>query len=47
MMNIIVRPDIYEKYRFVLRTEPLLTVTGEVQRKGAVINVIAQYIAAF
>jgi error-prone DNA polymerase len=42
MMNVIVHPDIYEKYRFVLRSAPLLVVTGEVQKKGDVINVIAQ-----
>ncbi len=45
MMNIIVRPDVYENYRLVLRTSPLIAVTGEVQRKGAVVNLIAQFIA--
>ncbi|MHB8624585.1 MAG: DNA polymerase III subunit alpha [Aggregatilineales bacterium] len=45
MMNIIVRPNLYEKYRFVLRTSPLLIVTGEVQKKGTVVNVIGQHIA--
>lgn len=44
MMNVIVRPDIYEKYWWILLNEPLLTVTGEVQKKGTVINVIAQHI---
>jgi len=44
MMNVIVRPDVYEKCRLVVRTEPLLIVTGEVQRKGAVVNLIAQRI---
>ncbi len=44
MMNVIVRPDIYEKYRFVLRNEPLLIITGEVQKKGTVVNLIAQHI---
>jgi hypothetical protein len=44
MMNVIVRPDTYDKYRAILRSEPLLIVTGEVQKKGAVVNVIAQHI---
>ena len=44
MMNVIVRPDVYEKYRLALRSEPLLVITGEVQKKGTVINVIAQRI---
>jgi len=47
MMNVIVRSDVYEKYRLVLRTEPMLAVTGEVQRKGAVVNLIAQSIGGF
>ena len=46
MMNVIVRPDIYDKYRFVLRNEPLLIISGEVQKKGVVVNLIAQQIVA-
>lgn len=46
MMNVIVRPDVYERYKFILRNEPLLIVTGEVQKKGAVVNLIAQQITA-
>ena len=38
--------DVYERYRSVLRTAPLLMVTGEVQKKGAVVNLIAQAFAA-
>ncbi len=45
MMNVIVRPEVYEKYKLVLRSVPLLTVTGEVQRDGAVVNLIAHHIA--
>ncbi len=37
--------EVYEKYKLVLRSEPLLTVTGEVQRDGAVVNLIAHHIA--
>ena len=45
MMNVIVRPDIYEKYKFVLRREPLLIVTGQVEKKGTVVNLIARHVA--
>jgi len=47
MMNLILRPQVYEKYRPVVRNEPLLTVTGEAQRKGAANNLLAQHIAGF
>ncbi len=40
MMNIIVRPTIYEKYRGVLRSSRLLIVEGEVQQKDKVINIL-------
>jgi error-prone DNA polymerase len=46
MMNVVVRPAIYEKYRFILRSAPLMIVTGEVQKNGAVVNLIAQQFAA-
>jgi hypothetical protein len=36
--------EVYEKYKLVLRSEPLLTVTGEVQRDG-VVNLIAHHMA--
>jgi error-prone DNA polymerase len=40
MMNIIVRPKVYEKYRLVLRASRLLIVEGEVQRKDNVVNIL-------
>ncbi len=40
MMNIIVRPNVYEKYRGVLRGSRLLIVEGEVQQKDKVINIL-------
>jgi len=42
MMNIIVRPKVYERYRSVLRSSRLLIVEGEVQQKGNVINILLQ-----
>ncbi len=37
--------EVYEQYKLVLRSEPLLTVIGEVQRDGTVVNLIAHHIA--
>jgi len=40
MINVIVRPKIYEQYRGVLRGSRLIVVEGEAQRKGGVINIL-------
>jgi len=45
-MNVVVRPDIDEHYRQVIHQSPLLLVTGELQKQGAVINVVAQEITS-
>lgn len=39
-INVVVRPKVYPKYRTILRTSPLLVIEGEVQRQGAVVNVV-------
>jgi error-prone DNA polymerase len=41
MVNVIVRPAIYQQYQRVLRTVPLLTVEGTLQRKNGIVNVLA------
>ena len=42
MMNFILRPSIYARYRDVMRESPLLVVEGEVQQHGAVVNLLAR-----
>jgi error-prone DNA polymerase len=37
--NLVVMPDVYEKYRPVVRGTSFLTVRGRVERNGAVVNV--------
>ena len=44
MMNIILRPLIYARFREVMRESPLLVVAGEVQRRGAVVNMLARQV---
>ena len=45
MINVIVRPKVYEQYRRVIRGQLLLLVGGETEREGTVSNVMAQWIA--
>ena len=41
MVNVIVRPQIYERHRALLRSEPLVVAFGRLERKGRNINVLA------
>ncbi|HXF96892.1 MAG TPA: error-prone DNA polymerase [Gemmatimonadales bacterium] len=45
MINVIVRPDVYEQHRIVVRGEPFLHVTGTLQKDGATTNVLAETVA--
>jgi error-prone DNA polymerase len=40
LMNLIVRPRIYERYRDALRNAPLLWVEGQLQREGCALSVL-------
>lgn len=44
-MNLIVRPKIYVQFRRVIRSTSLLLVKGQVQREGAVTNLILEQCA--
>jgi error-prone DNA polymerase len=46
MMNIIVRPKVYDEHRVVIRTARLLLVLDDCQREGHVINVLARRLFA-
>jgi error-prone DNA polymerase len=45
MMNVIVWPNVYKRYRRVLRHAPLLFITGEVQQVGDITNVLCEQAA--
>ncbi len=45
LANVVLRPDIYRRYRTLVRLEHLLTVEGTVEKKDGVINVIAKKFA--
>ncbi|HYK54172.1 MAG TPA: DNA polymerase III subunit alpha [Candidatus Eremiobacteraceae bacterium] len=42
LMNIIIRPDIYERYRPIAREEPAVIVEGVLQKQDGTINVLAR-----
>ncbi len=39
--NVIVLPPVYERHRLVVRTAPLITIAGRLERREGVINVVA------
>ena len=41
-INVIVRPALYESHRAIVRADPLLVVTGRLERRERVINVLAR-----
>ncbi len=47
IVNVIVRPDVYEKYRRVIRTSPVLVIEGKLQKEGGCVDVIAQRFWSF
>jgi error-prone DNA polymerase len=40
MVNLVVRPEVYERFRPLVRSEPLLLVRGRVERSGRNLNVL-------
>src|SRR5437762_405990 len=42
MVNVIVRPDVYERYRTAVRSEPLLWVRGKLAKDDGTVNVLAE-----
>jgi error-prone DNA polymerase len=45
-INVIVKPDIYQRDRSAVRMEPFLTVRGRLQKDGATLNVLAERVEA-
>jgi error-prone DNA polymerase len=46
MMNVVVSPRVYGRYRHIIRTERLLLVEGAVQQQDGVTNLLAQAIGS-
>lgn len=45
-INVILKPDIYDRHRTEVRLEPFLVVRGRLQKDGATMNVIATEVGA-
>jgi hypothetical protein len=41
MMNVTLRPNVYQAHRALLHRHPLLVIDGRLQVEGAVLNVVA------
>jgi error-prone DNA polymerase len=42
MINVVIRPDVYQNYRQVFKLEPLIVVEGTLQRRDNILNIIAR-----
>jgi len=45
MVNVIVRPDVYERYRVTVRGEPFLWVEGKLAKDDGAVNVLAESVS--
>jgi error-prone DNA polymerase len=41
MLNVIIKPDVYKRYRQIFKLEPLILVQGTIQRQHDILNIIA------
>ncbi len=47
LVNVIVRPDVYERYRRTIRSAAMLVIDGKLQKEAGCIDVIARHFDAF
>ncbi|MDO8691149.1 MAG: error-prone DNA polymerase, partial [Dehalococcoidia bacterium] len=45
LMNIVLKPPVYQTYRYTVRTEPLLVIEGILQRREGIVNIVAEHLA--
>jgi error-prone DNA polymerase len=45
MVNVIIKPNVYHKYRQVFKLEPLIVVEGTIQRRQDNLNIVAKTLA--
>jgi error-prone DNA polymerase len=45
LLNIVLKPHIYQKYRYLVRTEPLIVVEGILHKRDGIINIVAERLA--
>jgi error-prone DNA polymerase len=42
LINVILRPQVYDKYRQIARLEPVIIVEGTLQKHDGIVNIVAQ-----
>jgi error-prone DNA polymerase len=42
LMNVVLKPRVYQKYRYIARREPLIVVEGTLQKKDGISNILAE-----
>jgi error-prone DNA polymerase len=47
LVNVIVRPDVYERYRRTIRSSTMLVIDGKLQKESGCIDVIARHVHTF
>jgi error-prone DNA polymerase len=47
LVNVIVKPDLYERARNIIRGEAFLIIKGELQRRDGITNIIAKQATPF
>jgi error-prone DNA polymerase len=47
LVNVIVRPDVYERYRRTIRTEAILVIEGKLQKESGCIDLLAKRVWGF
>lgn len=45
-INLVVEPPVYERHRLLVRTEPFVLVTGRLERRSGVVNVVVDTLRA-
>ncbi len=45
LTNIILKPHVYQKYRYLVRTAPLMVVEGVLQKRDGIVNIVAERLA--
>ncbi len=45
LLNIVLKPHIYQKYHYLVRTEPLIVVEEVLQKKDDIVNIVAEWLA--
>jgi error-prone DNA polymerase len=46
LLNIVLKPAVYHKYRYLVRTEPLLVIEGVLQKREGIANIVADHLAS-